>query len=186
MKKLHIMVDCDEVLNNCYEHWVEYLNKRHNLSANAQDITSRDIHNLFPTLSKEEVRSPLTEETFGLTFKVRPYSEEYLKKMIDDGHEISIVTAHNNKTVGTKFEWILKNFPFLSKDDIIITAKKQKIIGDVLIDDSVQNLEGGNYLKILFDSPINRGYDAKANGMIRVYTLKDAYETIKHIVMKER
>ena len=43
-----------------------------------------------------------------------------LKEMITDGHEVSIVTAHNNRTAGMKFEWVTTHFPFLSRDDIII------------------------------------------------------------------
>jgi len=178
MKKLHIMVDCDEVLNNLLERWVEFLNERHGLFANARDITEWNLRNLFPTLSLEEIRSPLQDEAFSGTYKVKPHSAEYLEKMLDDGHEVSIVTAHNNRTVGTKFDWITEHFPFFSRDDIIITAKKQKIIGDILIDDIPHNLEGGNYFKILFHSPVNRNYNAEANGMVRVYSLKEAYEVI--------
>lgn len=51
---------------------------------------------------------------------------------------------------------------------MIITANKQMIRGDVLIDDGVHNLEGGSYKKILMTAPHNRNYDAEANGMIRV------------------
>ena len=178
MRKLHIMVDCDGVLNNLLEHWVEFLNERYNLAADARDITEWNLQHLFPTLSQEEILGPLQEEAFSGTYKVKPHSAEYLKKMIDDGHEVSIVTAHNNRTAGTKFDWILGNFPFFSRDDIIITAKKQKIMGDVLIDDMPHNLEGGDYMKILFHNSTNRGYDAKANGMVRVYSLKEAYEAI--------
>jgi len=179
MEKLHIMVDCDEVLNNLLEHWVGYLNKRHGLNADFQQINRWDLSCVFPTLTKEEIESPLDEDEFCLSFKVRPYSAEYLKKMLDDGHEVSIVTAHNNRTVAAKFEWLTANFPFLSRGDIIITTKKQKIRGDVLIDDAVHNLEGGDYFKILFDCPNNRSYNAEENGMVRVYNLKEAYEVIK-------
>ena len=42
--------------------------------------------------------------------------------------------------------------------------------GDVLIDDGIHNLEGGDYMKILFSAPHNRNYDAEKNGMIRVRT----------------
>ena len=99
--------------------------------------------------------------------------------MIDDGHEVSIVTAHNNKTCWTKFEWLTQHFPFIHRDDVIITTKKQKIIGDPLIDDSVFNLIGGNYLKILFDHPNNHEYSEESDDIFRVYTLKEAYEVIK-------
>ena len=146
---------------------------------NPENISHKKIYNAFPTLSREEIKFPLQDETFGGTYTVKPGSYDSLKKMVDDGHEVTVVTAHNSKTAGLKFEWVTQHFPFLTRDDIIITTQKHKIIGDVLIDDAEKNLHMGNYLKILFDHPNNHGYDAEVNGMIRVYNLKEAYEVIK-------
>ena len=50
--------------------------------------------------------------------------------------------------------------------------------GDVLIDDGIHNLEGGNYRTILFTAPHNRFYDAEANGMIRVHTWEEVVRII--------
>jgi len=176
--KLHLMIDCDNVLNNLSEDWVMYLNRKHGLQVNPQGLSHEKIYEAFSMLSKDEVKFPLQDEVFGKSYHVKQGSYECLKKMVDDGHEVSIVTAHNNKTASMKFEWITAHFPFISRDDIVITRKKSKIIGDALIDDEVRNLLGGNYLKILFDHPNNHDYDAKANGMIRVYTLEEAYDVI--------
>jgi 5'(3')-deoxyribonucleotidase len=173
------MVDCDNVLNNLSQDWVEFLNKKHGFSVSPQGLSHKEIYEMFGMLSKEEIKFPLQDETFGKSYTVKPGSYEILNDMVVDGHEVTIVTAHNNKTAGMKFEWITKHFPFINREDIIITRKKQKIIGDVLIDDDIRYLEGGNYLKILFNHPNNHGYDAEANGMIRVYSLKEAYEVIQ-------
>ena len=177
--KLHIMIDCDNVLNNVSEDWVMYLNKKHELSINPHGLSHEKIYKAFPTLSMDEIKFPLQDESFGKSYTVKPGSYECLKEMLGDGHEVSIVTAHNNRTAGMKFEWVTMNFPFLTRDDVIITSRKHKIMGDVLIDDEVKNLLDGNYLKILFDHPNNHDYDANANGMMRVYTLKEAYEVIQ-------
>jgi len=178
MKKLHIMLDCDNVLNNCHEHWTNWLNEHYGLSADPKAMKTYDLSCIFPTLTREQRRFPLNKEFFSGKCEIKPGSAECVKKMLDDGHEVSVVTAHNNETVYTKFVWMAEHFPFLGRDDIIITAKKQKVIGDVLIDDVPENLEGGGYFKILFDAPYNRGYDAEANGMVRVRTLEEAYEII--------
>ena len=179
MKKLHILVDCDDVLSNTTEDWVAWLNKQHGLSVDPRNISHKSIYAAFPTLTREEVRFPLQHESFSGKYSVKPGSYEALKEMIDDGHEVSIVTAHNNRTCWTKFEWLTEHFPFIHRDDVIITAKKQKIIGDALIDDSVSNLTGGNYLKILFDHPNNHEYSGESDGIFRVHSLKEAYEVIK-------
>jgi len=184
MKKLHILVDCDVVLNNLLESWVACLNGHYNISAKAEDINIWDLKCIYPLLSDEEINSPLTENSFWKNLEPNPDSKKYLKKMIDDGYEVSIVTAHSiYQTVPAKVDWILEKFPFLSWSDIIITSKKQKIIGDVLIDDGIHNLEGGSYFKILYNCSYNSIYAAEAYGMVRVYSLKEAYETIKENLM---
>ena len=66
---------------------------------------------------------------------------------------------------------------------MIITSRKQLIRGDVLIDDGIHNLEGGDYAKILVTAPHNIDYDAEANGMIRV---KDWDEILSAVEMLER
>lgn len=76
---------------------------------------------------------------------------------------------------------LFRRFPFISWDQVIITSRKQLIKGDVLIDDGIHNLEGGDYIKILVTAPHNRDYDAEANGMIRVYNWKQIEEVINQL-----
>ena len=40
------------------------------------------------------------------------------------------------------------------------------------------NLEGGDYLKIMFTAPHNRAYDAEGNGMIRVHAWDEVVRII--------
>jgi 5'(3')-deoxyribonucleotidase len=75
------------------------------------------------------------------------------------------------------FRW----FPFISWDQVIITKRKQLIKGDVLIDDGIHNLEGGDYVKILMTAPHNRSYDAEGNGMIRVSSWKEIEKVISEL-----
>jgi len=182
MRKLHIMVDCDVVLNNLLENWIHFINRKHGSNIDANDVRTWDLGCVCPELTEEEVYQPFSEDEFWKTLKTVPYSREYLEKMFDDGHEISIVTAASvYETIPAKIDWLLANYPFLYWEDVIITHKKQRLIGDVLIDDGPHNLVNGNYLKLLFDCTNNRDYDAEANGMIRVYNLSEAYDVIKNL-----
>ena len=102
-----------------------------------------------------------------------------LKKWMDEGHEVLIVTATPFDSVPEKIGgYLFEHFPFLSWDQVIITSRKQMIRGDVLIDDGIHNLEGGSYRKILFTAPYNRDYDAEGNGMIRVHDWREIVEII--------
>ena len=75
-------------------------------------------------------------------------------------------------------EWnVAKAYPGLTREQVIITSRKQMIRGDVLIDDGPHNLIGGEYRKILYDAPHNQGFNAEGNGMSRVRNW-DEIETV--------
>ena len=183
MKNLRILVDVDEVLNNLLERWVDYLNERYSAHAKAQDLKVWSLCGIFPQLTEEEANRPLYEEALWQSLSPRPDSVTYLKRLIDDGHDVWIVTASVYQTLPAKMDWLFRHYPYLTWDKVILTAKKQLIRADVLIDDGIHNLEGGDYCKILYDSPNNRHYDARSNGMIRVYTMKEAYHVINKLLL---
>lgn len=113
-------------------------------------------------------------------------ASEVLQKLIADGHKVLIVTTSNYHTLASKMERVLfKYFPFLTWDDVIITSHKQLVNGDVLIDDGIHNLEGGNYFKILMTAQHNKKYDAEANGMLRVETWAEVYSTITFLAEED-
>lgn len=161
MRHLTILVDMDDTIENLAEAWVAYLNARHQTSTSLSDITDWDISKAFPTLTKEQVYAPLFEDTFWSWVKPMKGASETLQKLIADGHTVLIVTTSNYQTLAAKMEQVLFHyFPFLTWNDVIITAHKQLIKGDVLVDDGIHNLEGGDYFKILMTAPHNRNYDA--------------------------
>ena len=160
MRKLTILVDLDDVLNNLVEAWVRYLNHNHNLTVNLNDITDWDMMRFFPTLTEEQVFEPIKLEQFWWSLSVKPEAVEYLGKLLNDGHTIKIVTATHYKAVVPKVEWLLENFPFLSWHNVIIAQDKSLIKGDVIIDDGVHNLLGRDEksLKIIMAMPHNADY----------------------------
>jgi len=179
MKKLRILVDLDDVLNNLLECWVKLLNQRYYLNAKAEDSRVWNVQGIFPTLTKEEVYRIIYEEEVWGMISPRATSVETLKTMMDDGHDVLIVTASVYETLPLKMDWLFATFPFLEWKNVIVTRRKQLIKGDVLIDDGIHNLEGGSYFKILMDAPYNQDYNAKENGMIRVNNLEEAYGVIR-------
>ena len=184
MKQLRILVDLDDVLNDLLACWVALLNEKHCLAADPEDLKIWNVQGLYPTLTVEEVYRPIYENEIWAMLSPRPTSVEYLKKMMDDGHDVLIVTASAYQTLPAKMDWLFTTFPFISWENVIITKRKQLIRGDVLIDDGIHNLEGGAYFKILMDSPNNRAYDAEGQGMVRVHTIKEAYEAVNTYLLR--
>lgn len=132
MRHLTILVDMDDTIENLAEAWVAYLNARHQTSTSLSDITDWDISKAFPTLTKEQVYAPLFEDTFWSWVKPMKGASETLQKLIADGHTVLIVTTSNYQTLAAKMEQVLFHyFPFLTWNDVIITAHKQLMMAAV-------------------------------------------------------
>lgn len=179
MRKLTILVDCDNVLEDLVAIWIDYLNKEHGTNIQPEDITEWDVTKFFPSLSRNQVYAPLHKKSLWEEIEPLPLAVEYLKKLIDDGHKVVILTSSHPDTVSMKInKFLLKRFPYLSFKDVIISSQKQLVKGDILIDDAPQNLEGGSYLGILFNAPHNRSYNAEGHGFIRARDWFDIYRIV--------
>lgn len=180
MKKLTILVDMDDTIENLMNVWVTYLNERYGLQVKPDDICDWDLSIAYPSLTNSQVYSPLYEDELWRRIEPFPNAAELLEKLIDEGHEVYIVTSSNYQTLKTKMDEVLfRYFPFMDWNHVIVTNKKQMIRGDVLVDDAPHNHIGGQYLRILMDAPHNRQFDAQKHGMIRVYSWLEVYDTIR-------
>ena len=181
MEKLTILVDMDDCIENLSVAWVGYLNDRYGTDVSLSDVTSLDISKAFPSLSKEQIYGVLREKALWERVKPLPGAVKYLKRIMDDGNEVFIVTASHQDTVGVKMNTVLfRYFPFIPYENIIVSSKKQMISGDILIDDGVHNL-GGNYMGMLFTANHNKSVTdeelMKLNA-VRVDNWKEVYELI--------
>lgn len=178
MTHLRILFDADDVAESLLEGWVKTLNDRYGTSVSVDDVTDWNIALAFPTLTKKQVYGVLQEDEIWKNLTPIPGAQEYLQRLYDEGHELYMVTATDYRTCCVKIERILEMFPFLDESHIIITQNKQMVMGDVLIDDGPHNLIGGNYFRILFDQPHNRGIDEKKYGMYRAVGWDEVYRLI--------
>lgn len=168
MKKLTILFDADDTVENLSDCWIAMLNERYGTSVTPEDVHGWDISLAFPTLTKEQVFGVLHDDELWRRITPIPGSVEVLQKLYDEGHQLYMVTASSYHTCKTKVERLLELFPFLDWEHIIFACNKQMVRGDVLIDDAPHNLVGGEYAKILFDRPHNRSFDHVAHDALRV------------------
>lgn len=179
MKRLTILVDMDDTIENLLDAWLKYLNSKYNTSYIKEDIKDWNVASYFPMAGENEVFAPLLTDEFWTTVTPKEDAQIVLKKLIDEGHSVHIVTASGYQSLSSKMENLLfKHFPFLRWSDVIITNNKQMIKGDILIDDAPHNLLGGSYQGILMDMPHNRWFDEKSHDIIRV----NSWYEILHII----
>lgn len=180
-KKLTILVDLDEVMNNLVEVWVSRINEIYGLNVNFNDISQWELETFFPSLTKSQVYKPLHEKSLWERLAPQEGCQKTLKKWIDAGHTVMITTSTFYKHAETKGEWLKHYFPFLTWDNVIITSKKHLIKGDVLIDDGLHNLQSGDFIKVIMTRPWNKSFDEKANGMFRIHNWQEAEILIERI-----
>lgn len=179
MKKLTILIDFDDVMNNLLSVWVEFLNEKYGTDVKKDDVRDWDMSLAFPSLTKSQVYEPLKSELLWKRVKPLPDAVEYVRKIMKDGHKIFVVTASNPETIRYKMLHVFQRyFGYLSYESVIVTSHKQMVKGDILIDDAPHNLEGGDYFGLLMDAPHNQKYDEYENGFVRVYDWKDIYKCI--------
>lgn len=177
-----ILIDMDDTIESLLKAWVSGVNRKYGRSVSHEDVGSWDVSTAFPGLTHEQVYAVPLENGFWKTVEPIPGAAAAMQHFMAAGHEVFIVTATPYESVTEKMTDVLfRYFPFLSWKQLIITSRKQLIRGDVLIDDGIHNLEGGDYIKILMTAPHNRNYDAEANGMIRVHNWAEIEEVINRI-----
>lgn len=182
MKRLTILCDADDTIQELTVHWLAELNKKYNCNVKKEDVKSWDITKAYPNLTSDEVLEPLYNNGFWSKTTPVEGSGYFLKKLSDDGHKILIVTASNKETFDAKTMKFMEMFPFLTKEQIIREDNKQRVKGDVLIDDGVHNLIGGKYIKFLFNQPNNSNFKEQEYDITRVYSWKEIYERISNLV----
>ena len=101
----------------------------------------------------------------GFWDKVKPYPEAIgvIKRLIDEGHEVFVVTASFfipslSKKINTSIDWF-HNYQYINPNNIIITQRKDMINGDVLIDDGLHNCKAFPGKVVLYNQPWNQSPD---------------------------
>jgi 5'(3')-deoxyribonucleotidase len=184
MKSLRVLCDADDVIECLLETWVQSVNEKYGTHVYWNNVTSWDMTKAFPTLTREQVYSPIYDNGFWDRITPMPGATEFVNNIIRDGHELYIVTATNYQTCGAKIKKLLEMFPMLKWENFIITSNKQIVNGDFLLDDAPHNLIGGSYQKVLFDRPHNHNFNEKECGIKRVFTLEEAYEEVCKLANK--
>ena len=186
MKKLTILVDMDDTIEQLLNAWIKAVNGKFGTNVAYDDIKSWDVSEAFPGLSHSDVYDVIMEDDFWDTVEPVPGASVALKHFMDEGHKVYIVTATPYQSVKPKMErHLFRYFPFLSWEQVIITSNKHLIAGDVLIDDGIHNLTGGSYRKILMDSANNRAFDTAGTDILRVMDWDEAVRAVEDIAGEE-
>lgn len=183
MKKLTILVDMDDTIEDLLTAWVASLNGMFNRNVDRNEVKSWDIGIAFPGIPKALLYQPLHSDEFWDNVRPKEDAPDYLKCLMDDGHNVYIVTSSYYDGLKAKMEKALfRYFPYIKWEQVILAHDKSQIVGDVLIDDGPHNHSADRKLGILIDMPHNQDAVLLPN-MVRVSNLEQAYAEITKIVV---
>lgn len=161
--------------------WCDTLNSIYGTNILCEDITDYRIQKFYPMLNEEQVYEPLYTDSFWNKTTPLSGSQECLKKLYDDKHDINIVTSTHYTNAKVKIEWIKRYFPFIHWKKVNIVHEKNRFIGDLLIDDHIDNLIGFEGHKFLYTQPWNKKYSYRDLGFLnitRVNNWQEVYASI--------
>lgn len=154
-----ILLDMDNVAADLMSKWLNTYNLQYNDNLTANDIKHWNIESFAKKCSPQEFHQIINEPNFFADLDVVPNSIEVTKRLQQKGHLLYFATAtpYLSKTAAyDKNIWVNKYFPHIGYKNIFQTHIKQMIKGDLLFDDSPNNLEIFDGFKILMDAPYNK------------------------------
>jgi len=141
MRKPILLIDMDCILVNMLPYWLDIYNEMSGENISSKDITEYEIRNF--------VKEPdlfdkiLHEEGFFTNMKPMPGAVKYMRKLIEEGFDIVILTQPPRKSayaVKEKTDWLGKYFPEYDPANIVFCHRKELIDGDILFDDKPAHL----------------------------------------------
>ena len=162
MKK--IMIDLDETI--CSPSYLKEVNKYLNTNYTYEDIKTYFVEDIIAEDKKQDFLdyfyqnvnayddAMILPDAIGVIEKLSHFYEIYIVSAFVDKRRIkesSIMAKY-------KYEWILKNMPFIDPKKIVLTGSKDIIMCDIKIDDKVSNLKGYGETKLLMDQLHNQKY----------------------------
>lgn len=150
-KTLRIVVDCDDVLFRCNSYAVERLNRDTGSGFRKEDIREWGIMHSGLDARLAYFHDP----EFVRTQPVMEGARDFLAALVRKA-EVFVATSVPAACAGERFSAILREFPMISPENILIGSRKDILNADMLLDDSPQHIKGSNAdYAVLFRQPWN-------------------------------
>lgn len=181
-----ILVDMDSIIADFYFKILELY------EAETGDLPPADA------LATWDAKMPNGKDSFAYfsqpgffkTLAPIPGARAFISKAKALGHDVLIVTSATlTNAPGEKFEWLSQYLPRFDRKQVIVSSRKDRVMGDVLIDDHAANT--GPWLKanpggiaIGIEYPYNVGKPEAFTHLVPSYTdFRGAWQKIDKLVL---
>ncbi|MDE7439661.1 MAG: hypothetical protein K2N23_04050 [Clostridia bacterium] len=169
MKKYRIRVglDVDDTLYECNSYAVSIINKRH---PDEVPLTVDEIKSWGGTGRHIDERIALySDPEFVRTQPVTEGAQEFVKKLSEIA-DVFFVTAVPACCMSARAERLIKDFPEIPAENIILGTRKDVISLDIMLDDGAHNISSSRAAyPVLFRKPWNSGL----SGLLSVNSYDD-------------
>jgi len=158
-QKPTIYLDLDEVICAFLDQLCFKYNEQCNKNLKPNDIKTYSLSNYL----NEDGMKIFHKPGFFMSLKPIKNSIETIKKLIDDGHTVFIISSPMNEfSVFEKYLWCKKYLPFFDIRNLILVGNKSELLSridgenSVLFDDCPAYLREFNGIRIVMDREYNK------------------------------
>jgi 5'(3')-deoxyribonucleotidase len=177
-----LCVDIDNTLCNLQEVVVNLFNERHRTNYTLNDFTSYDVMSVLPTDEGIKMQEMYGEHGLYNLVKPLPGAQDAIQKLINNGHQVYLVTDAVPSTYNEKLNFIHRYFPFVDDAHIVSMKHKWMFRCDAMIEDNFANLIAKPYYhRICFNYPWNQSNKDYVYDIKRCYNWDDVIAAINEI-----
>lgn len=186
-KNWSVVVDVDEVLNNLM---TETIDKIGDKTLSLETFIKYEVEKCVTPDVYDKMEKLWADKSFWDNLIPVGGAVEAMRKLIQNGIEVFIMTACTPDIVEGRSKWFAKYFPFIKQENIIYGYPKWLVSCDFMLEDRLETLLRTPVWthRVLMDKPWNRrnsDHDV-ARGIIRAKSITEAVDEIVKIVDDER
>ena len=176
-----IIIDLDDTITE--KGFIRMVNEFLGTNYKQEDSGTYYVNDLIPKDRMDEWVEFFKERNVYDYANIIEGAKDTLKKL-NEKYDVYVATAFvfrdrpeiSGKIAKDKFDFFIKEFPFLNKRNIIMINNKDMLVADIRIDDSMNKLNGKAEKKLMYTAYHNKNITNKEleeRGIIRVDSWKD-------------
>jgi 5'(3')-deoxyribonucleotidase len=135
-----LLIDMDSVICDLMTVWHERYNRDYDDVLTVEKLKSWSSEKYVKPECGIKIYDYLKEPGLFLKLKPLPNAIDVLERL-NRHYDILIVTSSLLSAYGEKELWVEEHLPFIGKQNLIFSHRKDMIVGDLLFDDAPHNLE---------------------------------------------
>lgn len=154
-----LCIDMDSVIVDLMGEWYKLYNRDYGDDLTLERVTSWDARSYVKPDCGEKIYEYLNQPGMFVNLKPLPHAIKVLSRLAKKFDILIVTSTPSSNAYCEKEDWVVRNLPFIGRQNLIFAHRKNMICGDLLFDDAPHNLQA--FLKtgrvaVAMDYPYNR------------------------------